>query len=322
VQAPPTPTPTPTLPSPLPGAQVEVRVDDPGFHGSWFEATVLRSAPACGRQDAGLYTVAFSHLAADAGGAARAESVAASHIRPRPPPLPSQSRTSFGLHDVVEAFHRCGWWSGVVFPSPAAAAARSVTVAFPITREVITIPPHYVRPRRDYVGDEWVPSRAAITIQPTHEVRVYEAGDKVEAVKDREPYGRSWFLATVAKVVDRLSYIVEYSDDEDEGDKATEYLHWQFIRPAVDRFWGWEDGMQIAGDSVVEAYCDGAWSPGVVRGMSGEGEYEVIVDGKETEQVVIKVLELLRPRHEWDGSKWSIASPKVIQQQIHFLTFL
>ena len=45
-------------------------------------------------------------------------------------------------------------------------------------------------------------------------------------MRDREPYGSSWFSATVVKAVDQLSYIVEYSDDEEEGDKVMEYLHW------------------------------------------------------------------------------------------------
>ena len=178
-------------------------------------------------------------------------------------------------------------------------------------------------PRRDYVGGEWVPSQTVIAVQPARAVRVYEAGEKVEAVRDREPYGSSWFPATVAKAVNGLSYVVEYSDEEEEGDKVMEYLHWQYIRPAVERHWAWEDGFQIAPGSAVEAYCNGAWSPGVVRGMSGEGdEYEVIVNGKEAEQVVIKVLELLRPRHEWDGSHWSVASTEVIQQKFHFVAIL
>ncbi|CAO2144422.1 unnamed protein product [Urochloa humidicola] len=304
------PAPSPSPPPPLPpGTAVEVRVDGPDFHGSWFEATVLHHAPARGRHSAARYTVAYAHpaLAADAGGAAAlAESVAASHIRPRPPRLPSPPAPGFRLHDIVEAFHRGGWWSGVVFPSP---SARSVAVAFPITREVITVPSHYVRPRRDYVGGEWVPSPAAIAVQPDRAVWVFEAGDKVEAVRDRELYGSSWFPATVVKAIDGLSYIVEYSVEEGEN-KAMEYLHWQYIRPDVDRFWVLKDGMQIAPGSAVEAYCDGAWSLGVVRGMSGEGNYEVAVKGKESEQVVIKVVWLLRPRHEWDGSQWSIASPE------------
>ncbi|RLM69965.1 uncharacterized protein C2845_PM17G11340 [Panicum miliaceum] len=253
------PPPPPPLP---PAAEVEVRVDDAGFHGSWFEATVVRLEPERGRPSAARYTVAYSHLAADGGGAPAA-SVAASHVRPRPP-SPSPSPRRFRPHDVVEAFHRRGWWSGVVFPSPSSsAAAKSVTVAFPITREVITVPHHYVRPRRDYVGGEWVPSQTAVAVQPARAVRVYEAGEKVEAVRDREPYGSSWFPATVTKAVDGLSYIVEYSDEEEEGDKVKEYLHWQYIRPAVDRHWAWEDGFQIAPGSAVEAYCDGAWSPGV-----------------------------------------------------------
>ncbi|KAK3120314.1 hypothetical protein QOZ80_9AG0685600 [Eleusine coracana subsp. coracana] len=303
------------LPLP-PGTEVEVRVDDDGFHGSWFEACIVDFSPARGRREPARYTVTYSHLLADDGGGVLAEHFPPSHIRPRPPP-PVGPAPPFRLDDLVEAFHNDGWWSGIVVAAPAPAPAgptpATVTVAFPITREVIPFPPHLVRPRRDFVNGEWVPSRAVVAVRPKRAVKAYNVGDKVEVGRDREVFGYSWFPATVAKVVDPLSYVVEYFDQEVEGDagaeKATEYLHWRFIRPAVEHV-PLESEFQLAPGAAVEAYCDGAWSPGIVRRVVGDGEFEVSVDGKEKEVPVNKVVELLKPQYSWNGKQWRIVSAK------------
>ncbi|WVZ51245.1 hypothetical protein U9M48_002405 [Paspalum notatum var. saurae] len=312
------PAPADAAPPMPPGAAVEVRVDDAGFHGSWFEATVVDFAPAApargrGRRPApARYTVTYEHLLADDGGGNLAETFAPTHIRPRPPRPDPPPR--FRVHDVVEAFHNDGWWSGLVLAAPAPDTDGDITVAFPITREIIEFPPKLVRPRRDYVDGAWVPSRAAMVLRPSRAVKVYTAGEKVEVVRDRDAYGASWFPATVARVVDDLSYLVEYIDLEEEGDgggeKAVEYLHWRFIRPAVEHCPS-ESEFQLGPGAAVEAYCDGAWSPGVVSRAVGDGEFEVKVVGKGNKEVVeTKVVELLKPRYKWNGKQWRIVAPK------------
>ncbi|VAI05022.1 unnamed protein product [Triticum turgidum subsp. durum] len=303
--------PTPSSAPPLaqqpplpPGTEVEVRVDDDGFHGSWFEAKVDSFLPARGRGSRARYTVTYSHLLSDDSGGTLVEPFAPSHIRPHPPPLSNPEPLC--LHDIVEAFHNDGWWSGILL------ATDPLTAAFPITREVITFQdPHHVRPRRDYVDGQWLPSKVAISVQPKRAVRVYAVGDKVEVVRDRDLYGYSWFPATVAKVIDRLSYLVEYSDLEEEvgGGKAMEYLHCLFIRPDVEHS-PRESEFRLGPGAAVEVYCDGAWSPGVVQRAVGEGEYEVSIDGKEGELLLKKVPELLKPQYKWNGKHWRIVSPK------------
>nr|CAB3490037.1 unnamed protein product [Digitaria exilis]CAB3490052.1 unnamed protein product [Digitaria exilis] len=313
-----------TLPA---GALVEVRVDGAGFRGVWFEATVVSYAPARGPRTPARYAVTYAHLLDDADGGELKEHFAPTHVRPRPPPHPPSDGDGdgdgsfpprFRLHDVVEAFHHDGWWSGIVVSAPDSPDPRaSVTVAFPLTREVIPFPPRLVRPRRDYVDGGWVPSRSVVVVRPTHAVRVYKAGDKVEVGRERDVYGYSWFPATIAKAVDDLSYIVEYFDLEEEGDggggpgKATEYLHWSFIRPAVEHL-PRESEFQLGPGAAVEAYCDGAWSPGVVSRVIGDGEFEVSVAGKKAEQLVAKVVELLKPQYKWNGKHWKIVIPKLI----------
>jgi hypothetical protein len=57
-----------------------------------------------------------------------------------------------------------------------------VTVAFPLTREIIPFPPRLVRPRHGYVaGVGWVPSRSVVAVCPERKVKVYQVGEKVEA---------------------------------------------------------------------------------------------------------------------------------------------
>ncbi|RCV38544.1 hypothetical protein SETIT_8G151100v2 [Setaria italica] len=304
------------VPEPLPtGAEVEVRVDAHGFGGSWFEATVVGFAPARGPRTPARYTVTYEHLLADDGGGVLAEHFAPTHIRPRPPPPSEDFPPRFRLHDIVEAFHKDGWWSGIVVRAPGSPdPGATVTVAFPLTREVIPFPPRLVRPRRDYVGGGgWVPSRSVVAVRPERKVRVYQVGEKVEARRDRDVYGYSWFPATVSKVVDDFSYIVEYFDLDEEGDggteKATEYLEWRFIRPAVEHL-PHPSEFQLVPGAAVEAYCDGAWSPGVICRAVGDGEFEVSILGKKAEQLVTRVVELLKPQYKWDGKQWKIVAAK------------
>nr|CAB3469328.1 unnamed protein product [Digitaria exilis] len=190
------------LPPLPPGADVEVRIDGRGFFGNWYAATVIRYDPARGRRSKARYTDTYTDLLDDDHGGALTERFAPTHVRPRPPHPESPPR--FLLYDKVEAFHNDGWWSGIVFST----APESVTVAFPITREVLSFSPDLVRPRRDYIGgSDWVPSTAVVTVWRKGEVGVYEVGEKVKVWKKRH-----FFLGTVIKLIDDLSYLVEYSD--------------------------------------------------------------------------------------------------------------
>ncbi|CAL5079279.1 unnamed protein product [Urochloa decumbens] len=311
-KGPPTPVAHELHPLP-PGTEVEVRIDDDGYYGSWYEATVVGFDPAAGLRIPARYTVTYSHLAAEDG----LDSVVASHVRPRPPP-PSPPPPRFLLHDIVEAFDCNGWWSGIVIapvpaptpdPDPADPGPR-VTVAFPITREVLPFPPSLVRPRLDYAGGEWVPSRAVVAVQPRRGARVYKAGEKVELLREREPYGDSWFPATVAKAVDRLSYIVEYPDGQGSGGEVQVYRHWGYIRPA-EYHRPRESKVLLCPGAAVEVFCDGAWSQGVVRRVVREGcEYEVSVDGEAAEQLLTKEVYQLRPLYMWNGKHWTNPSDK------------
>ena len=46
--------------------------------------------------------------------------------------------------------------------------------------------PSLVRPRRDYIDGDWVPSQAVVAVRPKHEIMRYEVGEEVEVVRERE----------------------------------------------------------------------------------------------------------------------------------------
>lgn len=69
------------------------------------------------------------------------------------------------MHDMVEAFHNEGWWSGVVtgLPLPLDVLPvdprrRVYTVAFPTSREVMEFEEAALRPHRVFRRGSWVPA--------------------------------------------------------------------------------------------------------------------------------------------------------------------
>ncbi|KAK1632683.1 hypothetical protein QYE76_006998 [Lolium multiflorum] len=140
------------------GAEAEVRSDDPGFVGSFYDVTVTGHLASRG---GGRYTVAYSTLVAEDGGLLE-ETAAAGDVRPRPP---REGRREFAVHEAVEAFHNEGWWAGVVsaVPPPVAGAPRVFQVAFPTSRETMEFEVAALRPHRVFQDGRWVPAAEVVS---------------------------------------------------------------------------------------------------------------------------------------------------------------
>lgn len=71
------------------------------------------------------------------------------------------------MFDMVEAYHREGWWPGVVSAAwPARgrkAAAAMYTVSFPSCREEAKLPASLVRRRRAFVRGRWMDARDVVS---------------------------------------------------------------------------------------------------------------------------------------------------------------
>ncbi|CAO2152073.1 unnamed protein product [Urochloa humidicola] len=153
------------------GAAVEVRSDEDGFEGCYYEATVV------GYQRSGLgYVIAYATLSRSRDrGSPLQEPAAVADVRPRPPPAPPRA---FARHEMVEALHNDGWWAGVVCsaPPPVGAAAPEAEgeaaeerprpvykVCFPTSREVLEFEETALRPNRVFRGGRWVPAVEAVS---------------------------------------------------------------------------------------------------------------------------------------------------------------
>ncbi|CAH9082573.1 unnamed protein product [Cuscuta epithymum] len=101
------------------GSLIEVRTNEEGFSGAWFEAVVVNPDPSDSatksaykkKKKAAEIYVQYDTLLADDGHSLLKEFVPQEYIRPRPPP---QTVEGFKLNDTVEACYKDGWWTGVV----------------------------------------------------------------------------------------------------------------------------------------------------------------------------------------------------------------
>ncbi|KAG5079279.1 hypothetical protein JHK86_003344 [Glycine max] len=87
-----------------PGSAVEVSIDDDGFSGSWFSATIV-SSWAIDR-----FLVKYHNLVENELSHTPLQEVVCLHqLRPLPPP---EKHRDFKSGDKVDAFHNDGWWEG------------------------------------------------------------------------------------------------------------------------------------------------------------------------------------------------------------------
>ncbi|CAH9069442.1 unnamed protein product [Cuscuta epithymum] len=131
------------------GAQVEVSLEDDGFRGSWYAATVLRTIS---RKNNKIF-LEFHNLVDDADPAKPLrQSVHFILVRPVPPREPTRS---FRLSEEVDAFHVDGWWEGVVTE---VLDSSRYSVFFRCSREQIQFHESQLRLHREWFHRHWVPS--------------------------------------------------------------------------------------------------------------------------------------------------------------------
>lgn len=90
-----------------PGSTVEVCSKDPGFHDSFYLATIVQS---CSSKS---FLVEYKTLMAEPTQVPQLLREIVSFTEVRPPP-PREAKWDFRVGDKVDAYHNDGWWSGVV----------------------------------------------------------------------------------------------------------------------------------------------------------------------------------------------------------------
>ena len=128
------------------GAKVEVNLEDPGFRGSWFTGTVIRTVTKKTRK---LF-IEFDNLRSDDGSKPLREHVNVILSRPIPP---RESVRTFKFEEV-DAYYNDGWWEGVITKVH---GGDMYTVYFRPSKEEIVFSGSDLRLHREWVHGNWVP---------------------------------------------------------------------------------------------------------------------------------------------------------------------
>ncbi|KAK1356811.1 DUF724 domain-containing protein 3 [Heracleum sosnowskyi] len=129
------------------GALVEVNIEEPGFRGSWFTGTVIRTVTKKTRK---LF-IEYDTLMSDDGTTPLRESINVILARPI---APRERVRTFKMSEEVDANHNDGWWEGVV---TAVHQGDRYTVYFRPSKEEIVFSGADLRLHREWVKGNWVP---------------------------------------------------------------------------------------------------------------------------------------------------------------------
>lgn len=131
------------------GAQVEVQVQESGFRGSLYTATVLRTISTRTRK---IFLEYHTLRSNERPTKPLRESVDFTLIRPAPPR--ESTRRRFRLSEVVDAFEDDGWWEGVV---TAVHGDGRYCVFFRSSKLQLEFSGSDLRLHREWVHGNWVP---------------------------------------------------------------------------------------------------------------------------------------------------------------------
>ncbi|KAL6545876.1 hypothetical protein OROGR_009750 [Orobanche gracilis] len=125
--------------------RVEVASKEPGFEGSYYEATVV--AEYGGQQG---YIVEYHNLVNDDYSGMLREVATAAEVRPTPPDIPV---SGFKLYDLVDAFDNDGWWVGRI----TGRTCNEYSVYFEISsKDTFVYDIKKLRLHQEWVDGKWV----------------------------------------------------------------------------------------------------------------------------------------------------------------------
>ncbi|KAJ0581745.1 putative Agenet-like domain-containing protein [Helianthus annuus] len=278
------------------GSKVEVSSTQDDSTGAWYVATVIHPPPSIIAPNHhtrnNLVYVEYHNLLSDDGSSTRLREYAnISYVRPSP--LPDSNPPNFQLYDVVEAFYRDGWWTGVV---TGVVDTCKFVVGFENPSGEVEFRGSELRLHKKWVGGKWVQ-------QPHKQVTagwMFTVGKKVEVSFEKESLRDVWFPATVLKNSGNSTFLVEYRQPGagDEGVLQKVTVDYHHIRPSPPHL---RDKNFVLLEKV-DAYYDFGWWCGVITKSLADNRYNVFFKHTKKEQEFI--YSRVRPHMEWKGGKW------------------
>ncbi|PIN15557.1 hypothetical protein CDL12_11800 [Handroanthus impetiginosus] len=286
------------------GSLVEVRTKEEDFKGVFFSATVILSktlSPKKGsRKNLKKLYVEYHDLLAHENGSDRLrEYVDVSCVRPSPP----FQEVVKGLEpgDVVDAFYKDGWWTGVV--SRVVEGGERFVVTFEHPPDELEFGLADLRVHWEWVNGRWVrPGNKSIA------GLMFDVGRKVEVSFDGEDRKDAWFPATIDKDVGNGAFLVEYvSENNDHKAQAVKVtvdsLH---VRPCPPLL---KDKNFVLLEKV-DAFFDFGWWSGTITKHLENSRYVVFFKQMKRDKEFHQ--SELRPHLEWKDGKWFTSSQRQI----------
>ncbi|XP_065871782.1 DUF724 domain-containing protein 2-like isoform X2 [Euphorbia lathyris] len=270
--------------------KVEVSSDEEGFKGAWYLAKIIVNSNSAPKRK-NLVWVQYEDLLSDTDpNNPLIECVDSSLIRPRPPPpLPDQT---YEPHDVVDAFHRDGWWKGVVTKIQVSEENQtSYNVVFETPPEHFTFSSADLRFHLEWSDGQWV--------RPPKQERMKGLeifkGMHIEAnLQD------AWFPAIVVDEVGFNSFLVE--NDHNHMEETIDSFHVRTLPPnlEVQKFEMLE---------VVDAFHDSCWRTATITKILTDGRYEVRL--KSLDKKIKLIHSKIRPHLLWTNGRWVSLSKEI-----------
>ncbi|KAM0064751.1 putative Agenet-like domain-containing protein [Helianthus debilis subsp. tardiflorus] len=186
------------------GSTVEVSSNDPGFHGAWYVASLIDQLPPSPTNELKYLVKYDTLLTDDTPNKPLTEIVSPSCVRPLPPRNLRRNNVKssavvvaessgggsggggadFELYDVVDAYHREGWWIGVVNKVVNGGGLRKYLVSFENPTEEVEFGRGQLRLHVDWVDGRWVVPPKKI---PEHVLAARNAKRALESNNDAHP---------------------------------------------------------------------------------------------------------------------------------------
>ncbi|KAG6704193.1 hypothetical protein I3842_07G123500 [Carya illinoinensis] len=270
------------------GTEVEVSSDEPGFKGSCYLATIIELPTPKKLKKA---RVEYRTLLTDDGSEQLKEYVDQACIRPLPPQEVAAQDLEHG--EVVGAYCRDGWWTGVVVKVLGNSKYR---VFFENPPDVIEFDRKDLRVHLEWVKGKWVrPEKRQETGS------IFSSGMDVEVNVKKENLCDAWFPAILIKDNRDDTFLVKYESsrngvEADFGSITVDFLHIRLSPPPphADKKY---DVLE-----KVDAFCDLAWRAGVIARRITDTRYLVYFKHANEDRIINQ--SEIRPRVVWKDGKW------------------
>eukprot|EP00257_Ricinus_communis_P025687 XP_025013101.1 DUF724 domain-containing protein 2 [Ricinus communis] len=268
------------------GTRVEVKSDEEGYVGAWFDANII------GTIGNDKLLVQYLNLVTDDETAPLREVISAEHARPCPPPIPSDA--GFKEFEKVDVWFNEGWWEGQVSE---VLPGSKYMVYFRSTNEELEFDHSSLRHHQKWIDGKWVQGDERI---PKAE---FSKGTMVEVRSNAVGFQGAWFAATILNVMENDKFEVKYQRllTDDETDFLREQASASDIRPSPPHI---EHDYPYRLFEMVDAWYNDAWWVGRIAKVHTNSKYTVHF--KTTEELEFGHYEL-RPHQEWVNGYWVTA---------------